>query len=95
MRDLWHYLAETSREASADAFSGKIWDKLEALAAQPGIGHLRPELGSDIRSLPVGSHLIFYRPIRGGIRVIRLLHGKRDIEAAFTDEEAETEDIPD
>ena len=93
--EAWSFVATNNGEAAADAFVAKIRQKTDALATQPSIGRRRPELGTDVRSLPVDSYLIFYRPIRGGIRVIRLLHGKRDIEAAFTDEEAETEDIPD
>jgi toxin ParE1/3/4 len=29
------------------------------------------------------NHLIFYRPIKSGIEVIRVLHAKRDIESLF------------
>jgi toxin ParE1/3/4 len=37
------------------------------------------ELAPNLRSLPVGSYLIFYRPIDDGIQLIRVLHGARDI----------------
>lgn len=33
------------------------------------------------------NHLIFYRPIPGGVDVIRVLHGARDIEALFSGNE--------
>ena len=31
-------------------------------------------------------YLIFYRPIDDGVEIFRVLHGKRDIEAIFNDE---------
>lgn len=36
-----------------------------------------------IRRFP--NHLIFYRPIDGGIEVIRVLHGAQDLDAIFGD----------
>ncbi len=34
-------------------------------------------------SIPVGKYLIFYMPINGGIKIIRVLHGMMDIDALF------------
>lgn len=42
-------------------------------------GRLRPNL----RSHPHGSYVIFYRAVEGGIEVVRVLHGARDIDAAI------------
>jgi hypothetical protein len=53
----------------------------------PGIGAPRPRANPALRDLrmhPVRgfeNHLLFYRPIPGGIELIRVLHGMRDIEA--------------
>lgn len=49
----------------------------------PESGRKRPDLAPDLRSLPVGNQVIFYRPIPDGIQVIRVLHGARDIPAVF------------
>jgi toxin ParE1/3/4 len=32
----------------------------------------------------VGDYLIIYRPIEGGIEIVRVLHGRRDINALFS-----------
>ena len=37
----------------------------------------------DLRSFPMGNYVVFYQQIDGGIDVIRLLHGSRDIEEVF------------
>jgi toxin ParE1/3/4 len=36
-----------------------------------------------LRSLPVGKYLIFYLPVAGGLEVVRVLSGLRDIDAFF------------
>jgi plasmid stabilization system protein ParE len=36
-----------------------------------------------LRSLPVGSYIVFYRPMEDGIIVIRVLHGARYLPELF------------
>jgi toxin ParE1/3/4 len=62
---------------------------LELIASQPRMGSPRrfrsPAL-EGVRMCPVKGfekHLIFYRPLREGIEVVRILHGARDIEQAL------------
>lgn len=43
----------------------------------------RDELHPGLQSFPVGKYLIFYMPIRGGIEIVRVLHGMMDIDAFF------------
>jgi toxin ParE1/3/4 len=82
--EIWVYIAEESSMDAADRVLGTIDRKCQALAEQPGMGRRREELASGLRSLPVGSYVIFYRDQDGGIEVIRVLHGARDIEALFS-----------
>jgi toxin ParE1/3/4 len=37
----------------------------------------------------VGRYVIFYLPIPGGVQIVRVLHGARDIEAALTKPDAD------
>jgi toxin ParE1/3/4 len=60
--------------------------KVESLAVAPGIGRARGELLPGIRSLAVGSYVIFYRVGSQGIEVVRVLHGRRDIAAVLGSE---------
>jgi toxin ParE1/3/4 len=41
-------------------------------------------LGRELRSVSVGNYLIFYRPVEGGIEIVPVLHGRRDIAALFS-----------
>ena len=78
---------------AARRFLAEVERSLELLAGMPGMGAARPRLSPALRSLrmfPVAggfaSHLLFYRPIRDGIELIRVLHGARDIDAILKDE---------
>jgi toxin ParE1/3/4 len=86
LAEIWDYIADDS-EARADAFIETIDHKFHALAAQPNMGRGRDELAGSLRSLPVGRYVIFYRPIPGGVEIIRVLHGSRDLDAIFHSEE--------
>ena len=57
--------------------------KLRLLSEFPGLGAQRDELAAGVRSLPVGNYLIFYRPIDGGIEVVRVVHGARNLRRIF------------
>jgi toxin ParE1/3/4 len=65
----------------------RLINKLETncwlLAGMPGMGRARPELRHDVRSFPVGPFVIFYRQIAGGIEIVRVVRGARDLPALF------------
>ena len=84
-----------AREASV-AVADRFLDAAEAtftrLAGQPGLGarfeHAFAAVG-ELRFLPIGrfrKQLVFYRPILGGIEVVRVLHGACDLDALLADE---------
>lgn len=80
--EIWLHIAQDNLEA-ADRFLETIHDKCRLLAGQPEMGPDRSDLGPHVRSFAVRDYLIYYRPIRGGIEVLRVLHGARDIPAVF------------
>jgi toxin ParE1/3/4 len=75
---IWDYVAEKNVLA-ADRLLRTLDSKLELLSDHPRAGPARPELRPGLRSFPVGEYLIFYRPIRGGIELLRVLHGARNV----------------
>jgi toxin ParE1/3/4 len=83
LSDIWQFIAEDSDD-QADAFIDLIDQKFQLLAQQSGLGRRRDELPEGLRSFPAGRYVIFYLPIPGGVQIVRVLHGARDIEAAFT-----------
>ncbi len=84
LSDIWQFIAEDSDD-QADAFIDLIDQKFELLAQQAGLGRRRDELAEGLRSFAVGRYVIFYLAIPGGVQIVRVLHGARDIEAAFTE----------
>ncbi len=78
------HIAEQSRSRSvAIRFLDKIDAKLKFLAQHPLAGELRPDLAVGVSSFPIGNYVIFYRPSDGGVDVLRILHGARDIPRVF------------
>ena len=51
----------------------------ELLVENPFLGRGRPEIREDLRSILFKHHLVFYRIKSKTIRIIRILHGSRDI----------------
>ena len=84
---IWDYLARESRsEAIADQQIDAITERFDLLASQPHIGRARDDdLGPGRRSFPVGQYVIVYRIVRGDVRILRVVHGRRDLEALFGD----------
>ncbi|MHB1561477.1 MAG: type II toxin-antitoxin system RelE/ParE family toxin [Isosphaeraceae bacterium] len=79
------YIAERTGLAASDRFLDAVDRTFRRLAQMPGIGTRwddeDPEL-EKVRFFPVTryrKYLVFYRPLGGGIEVLRVLHGARDL----------------
>lgn len=55
----------------------------ELLIENPEIGRMRDEIKQGLRSFPKLSHVVFYRILKGGIRIVRVLHESRDLPQFF------------
>jgi toxin ParE1/3/4 len=64
-------------------FLDRIDEKCELYATQPEMGTPRPDLADNVRCFPVGDYVVFYEPLRNGIRVLLVVHGSRDIPNVF------------
>jgi toxin ParE1/3/4 len=92
LMEIWRYIADQSNPDRADAFLDKVHRKLELFAAQPGTGRSRNDLREGLRSAAVSPYIAFYIVSEDGIEVVRVLHGRRDIDTAFTEEYADLDD---
>jgi len=88
--DIWDYIAEDN-ENNADAFIDSIDRKFHELALSPQIGRSRTELVPGLLSFPFRRYIIFYLIFPGGIEIVRVLHGARDIDPLFNP--ADTEEV--
>ena len=81
-RDLEEIFDYTVREFGIDqavAYVSEFEEVFMSLAASPELGRKRDEIRNGLRSFVKGSHTIFYRILRSHIRIVRILHGCRDI----------------
>jgi toxin ParE1/3/4 len=83
--DIWLYVAkESSSIEIANRLIDTITDRFLTLARFPYMGRSREEdLGPGYRSLPVGEYVILYCVENEDVLVLRVVHGRRRLEALF------------
>lgn len=74
----WTYTLDRWDEAQADAYVEVFADRFALLATQPGAGRAIDGVRPGYRRAQLGSHLIFYRQVPGGIEIARILHEHMD-----------------
>jgi toxin ParE1/3/4 len=74
------YVAADNGKAAEELLDrfGKVF---EMLVQNPQAGRPRPDLGQNLRSFPVERYIIIYAPVSDGIEVVRVIHGRQDINA--------------
>jgi len=82
LRNIWLNVAQDS-VAAADRLVDRIDSVVRMLSQNPRLGERQDHLRPNLRRFVVGSYLVFYQPTRGGIRVVRILHGARRWEDEF------------
>ena len=84
LQEIHSHIAKDNPEA-ARRFIEKLRIKARRLAETPGMGRSRAEdLRPDLFSFPVGQYVLFYREQPGGIVLVRVIHGSRDLPALFS-----------
>ena len=84
LEEIWSYVAEDASPETADRLIDAIFDRFELLVEQPRMGRNRPEVGEGVRSFVVESYVIYYR-YEGDVLIARVLHGRRDQAAAWSE----------
>jgi toxin ParE1/3/4 len=80
--EIWLRIARHNLPA-AEKLVDEIEAKCRQLAQMPELGRRRDELQAGLRSFPVRSYVVIYRPVTDGIFVHRVLHGSRDLSQLF------------
>ncbi|MFC0240661.1 type II toxin-antitoxin system RelE/ParE family toxin [Rhodopseudomonas telluris] len=75
---IWRFVAEDSADA-ADRLLEAIEKVFDVLVQSPLVGRARPELSPKLRSFPSGSYVLYYLPLKDGVVIVRVLHGRQDI----------------
>jgi toxin ParE1/3/4 len=82
IEEIWLYIAQDNPD-NADKFLDEIEETSRKLARFTSMGRNRDELYPGLKSFPVGKYIIFYLPASGGLEIVRILHGMRDIDTLF------------
>jgi toxin ParE1/3/4 len=77
---IWSYIAADNVKA-ADKLIGRIGSIFEMLVQNPLAGRERAELGRELRSFVVATHVIFYIAQSDGVEIVRVMNGRQDITA--------------
>jgi len=76
--EIWFYIARDNQKR-ADLLLEQINEKFQTFAEFPFMGTNRDELLPSLQSFTVGNYVIFFFALEGGIEIIRVLQGMRDI----------------
>ncbi len=80
--EIWDYIA-SDNAAAANRLLDELHQMFLLLGTQPLIGQTRQELRENLRSFSVGKYVIYYERVDRQIRVLRVLHGSRDVNVVF------------
>lgn len=84
--EIWLYGAREHSPSDADQHLRDIYVSCTRLGDWPYSGRARSEIIPGLRSLSVPPHVVFYRVTGSTVEIVRVLHGRRDIEVIFADE---------
>jgi toxin ParE1/3/4 len=81
LRQSERYIRARGGDLAADLFIQDLVAKVWSLDSSPTRQRLRTEFGTGLRAVSVGAYMIFYRVDRVTVRIVRILHGSRNITA--------------
>jgi len=81
--EIAEYIARESPDAAWRVLEG-LHDTLVLLSKNPDLGRLRDDLRPNLRLFPAAqNYVICYYPLRDGIEVATIIHGRRDWAGLF------------
>ena len=85
--DIWYHVAkESGRVEIANRLIDAVTDRFLLLASHPYLGRVRDDdFGMGSRSLAVGEYVIVYCVEDNDVLILRVAHGRRDLEGLFGD----------
>jgi toxin ParE1/3/4 len=80
LQNVWSYTVEHWSVEQADRYLNLILDAFDNVAHDPTTGKDFGHVREGYRGLKVGSHILFYQVDHEVIEIIRVLHGRMDLE---------------
>ena len=82
MEEIYEFVSQVNLSSAGNLIE-QFTKTYRALADMPRMGRLRADIAPGLRSVPVGSYILFYREVDDGVQIVRVIHGARDIAALF------------
>lgn len=83
LKEIWSYTADRWSPDQADRYIRELHRGIETIAYDPRKGRACDHIRRGYRRFNVGAHVLFFRVVRDGIEVIRVLHQQMDFERHF------------
>ncbi len=82
LQAIWDYLAPRSATGARRTID-RIDARFQLLQQSPESGELRTDIRVDARQVIVQPYVVYYRLEPGVVRILRVIHGAREMPAAF------------
>lgn len=82
--EIFLYWAERAGLEASDRLIDSITDRFWLLGEYPDAGKPSDEMAAGVRCFPAGKYLIYYRRTRGRTETLRIFHGARDQQRAWS-----------
>ena len=79
IEDIFVYTLKEFGSKQAIAYISQFENSFAQVIDNPKSGRERSEIRKGLRSIVQNSHVIFYRILKDRIRIVRILHGSRDL----------------
>lgn len=83
INDIYDYSIDRFGEQQAVRYLAGLDERLSYLADRPEAGRTRGEVRKGLMSFVYEKHVVFYRMMKYGIRIVRVLHASMDIPKQF------------
>jgi toxin ParE1/3/4 len=79
LEDIWDYTIANWGARQAESYVRQVNEAFEALAENPNLGRSCEQIRVGYRKYLVGFHVVFYREVGDVVEVVRILHGRMDV----------------
>jgi Plasmid stabilization system protein len=85
LEEIFDYTAHEFGMEQSVKYVSAFDDIFEQLLQDPQIGRERKEIRNSLRSIIKDKHVVFYRVLKDRVRIVRILHGSRDLSKFLSD----------
>ncbi len=86
LSNIWEYYAGRAGRRPADKIVRDIAGSSRLIEHHPLAGRARDEIRPGLRSIPARPYVIFYRIRDDVAEIVRILHGRRDVDEIFAND---------